>query len=272
MTGWGIRIIQPGTLLLRPFVCRLSSLGHCPGKFQLRNLITMAEFQEAKEKYLNLPLAEKRKVYKCGDAFHELTTIPTWPCYAKAKTLPTLPDSEETREVKVDLNEKVSLWKGDITRLEIDGIVNAANSSLLGGGGVDGAIHRAAGPGLLRECETLNGCKVGNAKITGGYKLPAKYVIHTVGPQAEEAKILQSCYSNSFQLMLENDLKSIAFPCIATGIYGYPNDSAAHVALSTTREFLEKHSDKVDRIIFTTFLPIDDKVYETLLQKYFPLE
>ena len=132
--------------------------------------------------------------------------------------------------------------KDDITALQVDAIVNAANSSLLGGGGVDGAIHRAAGPELVAECRMLNGCKPGEAKITKGYRLPAKFVIHTVGPVwqgggADEAETLAACYRNSLDLALAHDITSIAFPAISTGIYGYPKEEAAGVALATVRAF-----------------------------------
>ncbi|XP_066993157.2 macro domain-containing protein PG1779 isoform X2 [Anabrus simplex] len=174
--------------------------------------------------------------------------------------------------VRPDLNAKVSLWKGDITKLQIDAIVNAANSSLMGGGGVDGAIHRAAGPKLVEECATLGGCPTGMAKITGGYSLPAKHVIHTVGPRGQKPDLLESCYKTCLQLMLENKLRSVAFPCISTGIYGYPQEPAAHVALSTVRKFLEKNPNMVDRVIFCLFLAEDVKIYQNLMQVYFPVE
>jgi O-acetyl-ADP-ribose deacetylase (regulator of RNase III) len=138
---------------------------------------------------------------------------------------------------------KTEILRGDITKLEVDAIVNAANTTLLGGGGVDGAIHRAAGPELLAECRTLGGCRPGEAKITRGYRLPARFVIHTVGPVWRgglegEPETLANCYRNSLHLTVENEIKTIAFPAISCGAYGFPVEEAASIAFKTTREFL----------------------------------
>lgn len=147
---------------------------------------------------------------------------------------------------------------GDITKIDVDAIVNAANSSLLGGGGVDGAIHRAAGPKLLEECRTLNGCKTGEAKITKGYNLPARHVIHTVGPiyggnDEKDSKYLGACYFNSLELAKENDLHTVAFPAISTGVYGYPAGKAASVAVRTVYEWLDKNADYDMNVTFVSF-------------------
>lgn len=167
------------------------------------------------------------------------------------------------RGFEEDLHE-IRLDKGDITKLKVDAIVNAANKSLLGGGGVDGVIHRAAGRGLLEECRTLHGCETGEAKITGGYDLPATYVIHTVGPvysgSNRDAKDLHNCYWNSLQLALENDIHSIAFPAISTGVYGYPVLEATQIAISAVTEWLEKNPRYEIQVIFSCF---GERVYQT---------
>ena len=164
----------------------------------------------------------------------------------------------------------LSIMKGDITKLEVDAIVNAANSTLLGGGGVDGAIHRCAGPELLEECRKLNGAQTGEAKMTFGYKLPAKHVIHTVGPiwhggMDNEPQKLADCYRHSLGLAYENDLHSIAFPSISTGAYRFPVEKAAHIAMETIVEFLQFHPDANMKVIFIAFDDYTKKVYEEAL-------
>ena len=168
------------------------------------------------------------------------------------------------------MNQKIRLYKGDITRLNVDAVVNAANQTLLGGGGVDGAIHRAAGPELLEECKTLNGCGTGNAKITKGYHLPAKYVIHTVGPvwvggKLDEPVKLASCYQRSIEVAIENDVKTIAFPNISTGVYGYPKKEAAEIAVKIITDSLNEHPE-IDLVIFCIFDDENFKIYQSLLK------
>lgn len=166
--------------------------------------------------------------------------------------------------------DKIEVAEGDITKFPVEAIVNAANTSLLGGGGVDGAIHRAAGPELVEECRTLHGCEPGQAKITFGYRLPANHVIHTVGPvwnggEHDEPELLASCYRNCFALAVEHGIESLAFPAISTGIYGYPLDKATQIALTETRNFLED-DELVSKVIFVCFGPDVFQCYsETIL-------
>lgn len=172
-------------------------------------------------------------------------------------------------EANATYNDKISVIRQDITTLAVDAIVNAANKSLLGGGGVDGAIHRAAGPLLVEECETLGGCETGSAKITDAYELPCKKVIHAVGPiywatreEGTHAELLSGCYRTSLELAVQNGCRSVAFSALSTGVYGYPSGEAAQVALQTVRRFLDEgKGEKLDRVIFCNFMQKDEDAY-----------
>ncbi|HEX9569110.1 MAG TPA: O-acetyl-ADP-ribose deacetylase [Rhodospirillales bacterium] len=169
------------------------------------------------------------------------------------------------------VRERMSIAEGDITKLAVDAIVNAANQSLLGGGGVDGAIHRAAGPQLLEECRKLGGCPTGEARITKGYRLPARHVIHTVGPVwhgggADEEGLLAGCYRNSLELARAHGLRAIAFPAISTGVYRFPPARAAEIAVATTAEFLAG-ADLPERVIFCCFGEASREAHEAALEK-----
>ncbi|KAI0110638.1 MACRO domain-containing protein [Hypoxylon sp. NC0597] len=174
-------------------------------------------------------------------------------------------------------NDRIGLFRGDITTLAVDAIVNAANTSLLGGGGVDGAIHRAAGKNLLAECRTLRGCPTGSSKITNAYNLPCKKVIHAVGPvyndihPAESEVALRGCYQSSLELAVQNGLKTIAFSAISTGVYGYPSMDAAHIACDTVRKFMDSdNGQQLDKVIFVTFEEKDVRAYNHILPRHFP--
>ncbi len=171
--------------------------------------------------------------------------------------------------MKINQTRDMEAIAGDITQLDVDAIVNAANKSLLGGGGVDGAIHRAAGPQLLEACLKLNGCQTGEAKITEGYNLKARYVIHTVGPvyhgRPEDKILLANCYRNSLLLAAEYHLSSIAFPAISCGVYGYPIKKACEIAVTTTADFLNQHQDRLN-VFFVLFSASDLEIYKEYLQ------
>ena len=167
---------------------------------------------------------------------------------------------------------RIKILNGDITKIKVDAIVNAANTSLLGGGGVDGAIHRAAGRELLEECRALNGCETGKAKITKGYNLPAKHVIHTVGPVYRDGKqgekeLLASCYRESLKLAVENGVKTIAFPCISTGVYGYPFREACVIALRTVEDFLQTNKS-ITQVYMVCFGDSDFERFESIIKDF----
>ncbi len=170
-----------------------------------------------------------------------------------------------------DKIKTMEAFVGDITRQDVDVIVNAANESLLGGGGVDGAIHRAAGPQLLAACKKFNGCKTGEAKITRGYNLPAKYIVHTVGPvyrgRPADKVLLANCYCNSLKLATENNLSSIAFPAISCGVYGYPIDKACEIAIITTADFLKQNTTNI-KVYFVLFSAGDLEIYNKILASF----
>jgi O-acetyl-ADP-ribose deacetylase len=182
-----------------------------------------------------------------------------------------VPTSSRRAKILSAMNrDRISALQGDITKQKVDAIVNAANTSLLGGGGVDGAIHRAAGRQLLEECRALGGCATGDAKITKGYNLPAGFVIHTVGPvwgggTRDEDELLASCYRRSLEAAVENGVKSIAFPCISTGVYGFPQGRAARIAVREVREFLNAY-ESLEKVVFVCFLASDFQIYSELLK------
>ncbi|KAI7460038.1 hypothetical protein KC357_g9064 [Hortaea werneckii] len=219
---------------------------------------------------------------------HQLSSIPTLTdLYATSKLQTPTSSFPASPTATSRFNPHISLIRTDITTLAVDAIVNAANTSLLGGGGVDGAIHSAAGPALLAECETLNGCKTGDAKITGAGNLPCKFVIHAVGPvygrenresEGGAARLLRSCYRRSLEVARENGVRSLAFSALSTGVYGYPSEEAAEVAVQAVRGWLdeagnddgEKGEPEMERVVFCSFLEKDEKAYERIVPRYFP--
>jgi len=170
------------------------------------------------------------------------------------------------------INDKVAIYRGDMTRLHGDAIVNAANESLLGGGGIDGTIHRAAGPQLVAECRTLHGCETGHCKITKGYRLPSRHVIHAVGPIGEREELLRSCYRLILKCAVKNKIRTLAFCGLSTGIFGYPPEKAVLVAMGTVRKWLEvpAHRDAIDKIIFVVFTERETGIYNRTMPRFFP--
>ncbi|XP_073461484.1 ADP-ribose glycohydrolase MACROD1 isoform X1 [Aquarana catesbeiana] len=272
---WLLPHLQPAApywLISRPLTLS-AYLMAASGKIDLNS--PSISWKEAKNFLKSLNKKQRREHYGAKD-FIKLKDIPTWK--DTAKKVKAKPSEEVKFPKNKDLIEKISLIRGDITKLEVDAIVNAAKNTLLGGGGVDGCIHQAAGQLLKHECSSLNGCETGQAKITCGYLLPARYVIHTVGPVAEgdpgprQKEDLSNCYKNSMYLASESKLRSVAFPCISTGVFGYPSEEAADVALETIRSYLEEQKDKFDRIIICVFLEKDEEIYLKKLPEYFPLD
>lgn len=234
-------------------------------------------WQEEKKRYLQMSLHDKRKEYLCGDKFVIVDDLLPWDEYILSKKhapkkSPMPADFSINSAKNLKLCKKISIFRGDITTLEVDAIVNAANKSLLGGGGVDGAIHSAAGTMLVAENKTHGGCAIGEVKVSGGYQLPARVVISTVGPQGERPELLRKCYKNSMDMLAKLNLKTIAFPSISTGIYGYPVKPAAHVSAQEVRKALEQYDDKIDRVVFCLFSEVDEDTYSQVLPTYFPLQ
>ncbi|KAJ2744789.1 hypothetical protein GGI20_002682 [Coemansia sp. BCRC 34301] len=161
---------------------------------------------------------------------------------------------------------RVSVYRGDITRLQVDAIVNAADEAVLGGGGVDGAIHRAAGPGLLVACRALGGCPTGSARITPAFRLPSRHVIHAVGPMGEHPRLLAAAYTASLELAKAHGLRSIAFPCISTGVFAYPPEAACRVAVGAVRAWMDANEDVLDRVVFCVFNDKSAELYKSLMQ------
>ncbi|KAI9793247.1 MAG: hypothetical protein M1816_000668 [Peltula sp. TS41687] len=208
-----------------------------------------------------------------------LTSIPTLPQLYKTQHLHPPPPSPTNPPASSSLlNSKIGLITHDITALRVDAIVNAANTSLLGGGGVDGVIHRAAGRRLLDECRTLDGCPTGSAKITAAYNLPCRKVIHAVGPVYAVAKrtgthtaLLQGCYRRSLELAVENGLSSVAFSALSTGVYGYPSEEAAQAAIGEVKRFLQADEGaRLERVVFCCFERKDERAYEKWIPRFFP--
>ena len=190
--------------------------------------------------------------------------IPTWRKFCMKSEV----DGATKWEGSEKLSDKVSLWKGDITTLAVDVVVNAANTRLLDGDGVNGAIHRVAGPKLREECASLGGCGVGRVKTTSGYNLPAKFIFHTVGPWSGD-ELLAECYRHSLGQMKEQGLRTIAFPCISTGVFEFPQERAAGIALDVVKEFLDKNKDEAERIVFCLYLDEDVEIYQKLMAERF---
>lgn len=204
------------------------------------------------------------------------TALPRWSVqYHSLRASKDAPKLEPgVFEVNPVINEKIALWRGDITALEIDGIVNAANSDLWAGGGICGAIHRAAGSRLEQACDKIGSCPTGNTVITPGFKLPSKYVLHSVGPTNKSPDALESCYRTIMECCVKHKVRSVCMCCISTGIFGFPNEPACIIALSTVRKFLENPENQkaIDLVVFCTFMIEDVKLYDQFTPMFFPVE
>eukprot|EP01112_Ceratiomyxa_fruticulosa_P007144 TRINITY_DN1845_c0_g1_i3.p1 TRINITY_DN1845_c0_g1~~TRINITY_DN1845_c0_g1_i3.p1 ORF type:complete len:354 (-),score=78.96 TRINITY_DN1845_c0_g1_i3:99-1160(-) len=230
-----------------------------------------------------LTIDERRGRYHCRSQYIKPEDILSWQGFLEEEKRSKFYKPPNPHDIvfppNKQFNKKLSLWQGDITRLEIDAIVNAANRGCLGGGGVDGAIHGAAGDGLYNECRTLGGCPTGFAKITRGYDLPSKYVIHTVGPiismspSKKDEALLASAYKSCLDIVKEFEIKTVAFCGVSTGVYNYPRESAARTALTTIRNWLEQpeNFDSIDKIIICTFTSSDQYSYIDTMPLFFPL-
>eukprot|EP00759_Apiculatamorpha_spiralis_P024217 PhF_6_TR27851/c3_g1_i2/m.40687 len=283
---------QPANSGGRPFAPTYVGFNMEEWKKKQAEIIKKAQDEQSAIDTLPTPserLVANRKRYQCGDRYVTAEKIPNWAQAISTTTTTTTTTAvaaplgellkSSSYSYNTILNERIAVFKGDITTLEIDAIVNAANSSLLGGGGVDGAIHSASGPLLREECQALGGCVTGNTKITNGYKLPAKHVLHTVGPTGAGDEALKQCYETSLKLVDDNKLKSIAFCCISTGVFGFPLERATIIALQTVRAWLEtklaampepKNKEDLPYVIFCVFTNLEMATYEKYLNVIFP--
>jgi O-acetyl-ADP-ribose deacetylase (regulator of RNase III) len=220
-------------------------------------------------------LEEKRALYKCKKYIPVEKFIPWSEAGKKVKSKIDsrypLELNDPIYKPNDSINKKISLYQGDITALEIDAIVNAASPGLKGGGGMDAAVHSAAGPFLMKECKSFDGCAPGETRLTKGYKLPGKNVLHSVGPLGKESEILTSCYKTSCDLIEKHGLKTVAFSCIGTGAFGFPLPDATKIACATMREWMESHQESVDLIIFCVYSNKELDEYKKNLATYFPL-
>eukprot|EP01012_Entosiphon_sulcatum_P052466 TRINITY_DN72101_c0_g1_i1.p1 TRINITY_DN72101_c0_g1~~TRINITY_DN72101_c0_g1_i1.p1 ORF type:complete len:295 (-),score=44.59 TRINITY_DN72101_c0_g1_i1:18-902(-) len=219
---------------------------------------------------LRMPFDEWRKNHRPKKPGVDALQLPTWSDMLAAEGAGDLPPPADGIHPHEGLNSKVALYSGGVVDLKCDAIVNAANESCLGGGGVDGAVHRLAGSLLKVECATFNGCATGRTRITKGYNLPAHFVLHTVGPTSEDPLLLRSCYETCLELVLQHRLRTVAFCMISTGIFGYPLRNATNIALRTVRRWLQKHADAVDRVVFACYMDEEYEMYHELMPVYFP--